>query len=173
MNPTRGRRTAEGAEAEQMFDSLPALEARPIVLFKRAVLVFLALCFVTAMASGHRAYFQVRGLELRAVGPELRAGSVVETLVVSSGRTPVEVRVELIQGTHAETLAVQHVPDNEWAAIDPRARRASQTVVLTPDILSRFRDGAALVRATATGRPQWLRLPPPTVRESAVEIRRE
>jgi hypothetical protein len=76
-----------------------------------------------------------------------------------------------VQGSHAETLAVQFVRGNEWGSIDPRARRASQAVVLAPEVLSRFRAGAAVLRATATGRPQWMRLPPPTVRESAVEIR--
>ena len=156
-----------------MFDSLPSSEPRPLALLKRATLVFLALCFVTAVASGHRAYFQVRDLVLRLDGHALRAGSVVETEVVSSGRTLVDVRVELVQGSHVETLALQRLPDNEWAAIDPRTRRASQRVVLTADLLARFGAGAAVVRATATGRPQWMRLPPPTVRESAVELERE
>jgi hypothetical protein len=69
-------------------------------------------------------------------------------------------------------LAVQQVRGNDWASFDPRPRRASQRVLLTPEQLARFPDGPATVRATATGRPQWLRLPPPTVREAAVEIRR-
>ncbi|HVF66168.1 MAG TPA: hypothetical protein VM914_00795 [Pyrinomonadaceae bacterium] len=157
--------------SERMFESLYVKEPRPLVFLRRAALAFLALCSVTALASGHRAYFQVRRLELRADGPVLRAGSSVETEVVSSGRTHVDVRVELLQGSHAETLAVQSVRGNEWGSIDPRARRASQTIVLTPELLSRFREGAAVLRATATGRPQWTRLPPPTVRETAVEIR--
>jgi hypothetical protein len=46
-------------------------------------------------------------------------------------------------------------------------------VVLAPEQLARFLSGPATVRATATGRRQWLRLPPPTVREAAVDIRRE
>ena len=159
--------------AERMFESLNVKEPRPLVLLRRAALGFLALCAVTALASWHRAYFQVRDLELRVDAPVLRAGSVVETEVVSSGRTHVDVRVELVQGSQAETLAVQSVRGNEWGSIDPRTRRASQTVVLTPEVLSRFDSGAAVLRATATGRPQWTRLPPPTVRETAVEIRRE
>ncbi|HEV7892680.1 MAG TPA: hypothetical protein VGP08_18850 [Pyrinomonadaceae bacterium] len=157
--------------AERMFESLDLKESRPLVLLRRAALAFLALCSVTALASGHRAYFQVRGLELRVDTPALRAGSVVETEVVSSGRTHVDVRVELVQGSHAETLAVQSVRGNEWGSIDPRTQRASQRVLLTPEVLSRFEAGAAVLRATATGRPQWMRLPPPTVRETAVEIR--
>lgn len=156
-----------------MFDSPQSSESRPLIFLRRTTLVFLALCFVTALASGHRAYFQVRSLELHVAEPVLRAGSVVETEVVCSGRTTVDVRVEMIQDSHAETLAVQRVNGNKWAAIDPRTQRAAQSVALTPEFLSRFRSGVALVRATATGRPQWLRLPPPTVRESSVVIRRE
>lgn len=159
--------------AERIFESLNVKESRSLVYLKRAALAFLALCFVIALASGHRAYFQVRGLELRVDAHVLRAGSSVETEVVSSGRTHVDVRVELVQGTHAETLALQSVRGNEWGSIDPRTRRASQRVVLTPELLSRFESGAAVLRATATGRPQWTRLPPPTVRETAVEIPRE
>ena len=46
-------------------------------------------------------------------------------------------------------------------------------VVVTPELLGRFEPGAALVRATAHGRSQWLRTPPPEVREVAIEIRQQ
>ena len=156
-----------------MFESSLSHESRPITLLKRAVLVVLALCFVTALASGYRAFYQVRSLELRPDGPILREGSVIEFDVSGSGRTTIDVRVELIQGARSETLAVHQMRGNEWAAIDPRPRDASHGVTVTREQLSRFQNGAATVRATATGRPQWLRLPPPTVREVAVESRRE
>lgn len=156
-----------------MFESQSIREPRPTALLKKAVLILLALCFVTALASGYRAYYQVRSLELRLDGPTIRAGSVIQIDVSGSGRTTIDVRVELIQGGHTETLAVHQMRGNEWASFDPRPRRASPTVVVTPEQLVRFTDGAAKVRATATGRPQWMRLPPPTVREVGVEIRRE
>lgn len=156
-----------------MFDSLPIQDARPISLLKKAVWPVLALCLVTALASGYRAYYQVLGLELQLTETTLGDGSAFQVALVGSGRTTVEVRVELIQGAHSETLAVQQVRGNDWASFDPRPRRASQRVLLTPEQLARFQNGPATVRATATGRPQWLRLPPPTVREAAVEIRRE
>jgi hypothetical protein len=38
------------------------------------------------------------------------------------------------------------------------------------DILSRFDEGAAIVRATAIGREQWTRLPPPVIREVPITI---
>jgi hypothetical protein len=133
----------------------------------------LALCFITALASGYRAYFQVLSLELHLTEPTLSNGSIIQTSVVASGRTLVDVRLELIQGAHSETLALQRVPGNVWAAFDPRPQRASQSVALTPELLARFQTGAAQLRATATGRPQWTRLPPPTVRELTIDIKHE
>lgn len=157
-----------------MFDRLSLQEqARPIALLKKAILTLLALCFVTALVSGYRAYYQVRSLELELAGPVLRNGSVIQIAVAGSGRTTIDVQLELIQGAQSETLMVLRVPGNEWASFDPRPRRASQKVVLTPELLARFADGEAKVRATATGRRQWTRLPPPTVRESEVEIQRK
>jgi hypothetical protein len=136
-------------------------------------LVLLALCLVTALSSGYRAYYQVYSVGLHLTGPTLRDGSAVQVAVVGSGRTTIDLRVELIQGGHSETLAVRQTRGNEWASFDPRPRKASQVVVLTAEQLGRFLPGPATVRATATGRRQWLRLPPPTVSEEAVEIQRE
>lgn len=156
-----------------MFDSLSFQDARPIALMKRAAPLLLALCLLTAVVSGYRAYYQVRGLELQVSEPALRNGSVIQAAVVGSGRTTIDVRVELVQGDRSETLAVRHVPGNEWASFDPRPTRASERVALAPEHLARLLPGAAKVRATASGRPQWTRLPPPVVRELAVEIQRE
>ena len=66
--------------------------------------------------------------------------------------------------------ALQYLSDNDWAFLDPRPRQAAQTSVLTFDVLSRFEKGKALLRATALGRPQLGRTPPPVVREVEVEI---
>ena len=54
--------------------------------------------------------------------------------------------------------------------LDPRSRHASQINLLTADLLSRFEAGKAKVRATAVGRPQLSRTPPPVVREVEVDI---
>ncbi len=59
-----------------MFDGLAARESRPLALLKRAALVLLALCVVTAAASGYRAYYQVRSLELRVSEPTVRETEV-------------------------------------------------------------------------------------------------
>ena len=156
-----------------MFEGLSIPDARPVALMKRVLVIPLALFVVSAAFSGHRAYYQVRGLELRLAEPVLREGSLIEVAVTGSGRTTIDVRLELIQGAHSETIAVQRVRGHEWPVFDPRPTSGSKTVALTPELLSRFETGAAMVRATATGRPQWTRLPPPTVREAGVEIRRE
>jgi len=37
-------------------------------------------------------------------------------------------------------------------------------------MLAGFDAGAATLRASAVGRPQWLRVPPPTIRERSVTI---
>ena len=152
-----------------MFESLTIHEARPIVWLKRVfVFVIVALLAIGAVSS-YRAYVQVRSLELGA--PRLvSAGSVVTTEVVSSGRTTVDVEVDLIQGTHSELLFKLHLPGNELAFFDPRTQHAFDSVTLTAETLSKFQPGAARLRSIATGRHQWMRLPPPTVRELEVEI---
>ncbi|HVG31669.1 MAG TPA: hypothetical protein VM911_01255 [Pyrinomonadaceae bacterium] len=139
---------------------------------KKAILIFLAAFMLIGMVSSHRAYFQVRSLELH-VDPVLRRGSSIEANVVSSGRTYADVELELRQGLYSERLAVQRVPANEYGFFDPRTQRALLSVVLTPEILSRFESGSAKLRATAHGRSQWTRVPPPVVRELDIRIERE
>jgi hypothetical protein len=156
-----------------MFDPLPDKDAKPIAYLKRFFVVFCSACLVVGLISAYRAWFQVHGLRLTSGDRILRSGSTVQTEVASYGRTFVTVRIELIQGEHSETLALQRVSPNDWASFDPRIRREAQTVVLTPEVLARFSPGAASVRATALGGPQWTRTPPPVVREIGVEIRRD
>jgi hypothetical protein len=152
-----------------MFESLPSKESRAISLLKKAIFVFLAAFLLIGMVSAHRAYFQVRSLDLYADNI-LQSGSVIKSDVVSSGRTYADLEIELIQGQHAETLASQLVPANEFGFFDPRKQRASQSIVLTNEMLNRFQPGPARLRATAFGRSQWTRVPPPVVREIEVRI---
>lgn len=155
-----------------MFDSIAIKSARPLVFLKRVCFVLLSVYMVIGLIAAYRAYYQVRSLELQSGNSILRPGSSIQTTLVSYARTTVDVRLELIQGAHTETLATMRVPGNEWAFLDPRSRRASQTAMLTADVLNRFEAGTAQLRATAIGRHQWMRLPPPVVRELAVEIQR-
>jgi hypothetical protein len=155
-----------------MFDELSVKDSRPMAFLKKAILIFLAVFILIGIVSSHRAYFQLRSLELH-VEPVLHRGSSIQTTVVSSGRTYADVQLELMQGLYSETLAVQRVQANKYGFFDPRTQRASLTVVLTPEILARFEAGPAQLRATARGRSQWTRVPPPLVRTLDIMIERE
>lgn len=152
-----------------MFEPLTIPEARPIVWLKHFFRIVIGVLLVIGMISSHRAYFQVRSLELKAP-QSLSAGAIVETSVVSSGRTTVDVDVDLVQGSNSERLFSLRVPGNELGFFDPRTQHGSKSLALTPELLSKFQPGAARLRSVATGRHQWFRLPPPTVRELDVEL---
>jgi hypothetical protein len=154
-----------------MFETLSIAESRPIAILKKSFLIIIIALLGIGAVSSYRAYVQVRSLELDA-GSEVREGTEITASVVTSGRTTVDVVVELVQGSHSETLFVMHVRGNELAFFDPRSQQKSQTMVATNDQLRTFDPGPAIIRATATGRPQWTRLPPPTVIEKSVEIHR-
>lgn len=153
-----------------MFESRSIPEAKPLTLLRRATIVLLAAFLVIGLISAYRAYRQVKYLKLRSSENPLRSGSVIETDVVSSARTTIAVKLELIQGSHVETLNVLELRGNEFGFFDPRSKHAAQKVVLTATHLAALQSGEALLRATATGRPQWGRTPPPVVREMKVEI---
>lgn len=146
-------------------------ETRWLVFLKRACVIVIAVYLVIGMIALYRAVTQIHSLELQSDGV-LRKGSAVKATVVSYARVPIDLRIELIQDDHAELVAVQQVQKNEWSLLDPRTREATQTAVLTDDLLGRFESGKAIVRATAIGRLQFDRRPPPMVREVFVDIQR-
>lgn len=155
-----------------LFDSQAAREPRALT----AVKVFLAALFVfnavIALLSGYRAIVQLWSLDVTATERTLRAHSQIKADVVTSGRVYVNLRLEMIQGDQSEPLGERRVPKNGFASYDPRPRRASLSVELTPELLGRFRPGPARVRATALGGSQWTGLlkAPSMVREIEVEI---
>jgi hypothetical protein len=153
-----------------LFYELSILDARSIFWLKSLFVFVIVLFLVIGAVASHRAYFQVRSVELNAPH-SLTAGSVVNATVVGSGRTQVDVEVQLIQGAHSERLMHLHLTGNNLAFFDPRTQHGSDSVALTAETLSTFQPGAARLRAVATGREQWTRLPPPTVRELEVEIK--
>ena len=155
-----------------MFDSLSPNRSRPMVLLKRVCQVFVATYLVIGAFATWRSYYQVHSLDLQTDNTVLRPGSMITTNLVSYARNRIDVRLELIQGNHLETLSAHQVLSNEWALLDPRIRRASQTVTLSQDLLNRFEAKPVLMRVTAFGRPQWGRTPPPVVRELTMEIQR-
>lgn len=143
-----------------------------MVILRRIFVPLIVIHVSFALWSGYRAIVQVFRLDLDVASSVLHDGSTIAFAVVSSGRVPVTVRLEMIQGSTAETLAVERVRTSRNPAYDPRTKRASRTVVLSPDLLARFSGGQAFVRVTALGGSQWLRTPPPTVREAVVTIQR-
>lgn len=173
---------------QKMFDGNRITWPLPFRVMKTVCCALLSVYLVIGLISAYRAWYQVKSLDLRLSGFDhvfvpndprqssvvnVRSGSTIETTLVSYARTTIDVRVELIQGGHAEVLMQQTVRGNEWGFFDPRTRQASQTTVLTDSLLNRFDRGLAQVRATAVGREQWTRLPPPVIRESSVEIQKD
>ena len=155
-----------------MFESTAIRDTRAIAWVKRACLIVVSVYLVIGMIAAYRALVQVRSLEIQA--PEvLRPGSEVSATVVSYARVPLDAHIELVQDGHSEIIAVQLVPDNEWALLDPRTRESSQTALLTADILKRFVEGKAILRATVIRRQQLGRHPPPVVSERVVNIDRD
>lgn len=155
-----------------MFQPLTIPERRPLTFTKRMLQVVIGCYLVIGLIAGYRMFFQIHSLELRSSYHVLHAGSTITTDIVSYARTPVSIDLELIQGTHVEELAWYEVSKNEWAFLDPRTRKKSENFVLTPEVLARFQNGPAQLRATGLGRMQLSRVPPPVVREVAVEIQR-
>lgn len=168
-----------------MFAPLPNQRPLVLVLLRRLCLVVLGAYLVIGLISAYRAWYQVKSLDLKLTGfgsvvrpNDRRAesvvgimnGSVFEADLVSYARTHIDVRLELIQGGNVETLGFGTLPGNEWGFWDPRTRQRSFRGVLTNEVLSHFQSGKATLRATATGRHQWMRLPPPVVREMTIEL---
>ena len=164
---TRPTRTAPRFADDRRWRDPPVVR-----VVKRAVLGVLAVHALLALFSGYRAVWQIWRVDVRAPGPVLCAGDVVRASVVSSGRARAELRLDLVQGARVETLGVRVLRGNRVAVYDPRWGRGALAVTLTPELLARFAAGPAVLRATGRGSSQWLRIPPPTVREVRVELAR-
>ena len=156
--------------SEEMFSELVNTESRWLQLLKRGLLVIVVIHLVIGAISTYRAYFQVHRLDVRA-SEVLRDGSVIQGSVVTYGRTPVDVRIEIGQAECMVTVYEHHLAGNEFGFYDPRTKSASFSVLLDQKLIHKFESGPAVVRATTVGRHQWMRLPPPVVREVPVTIR--
>ena len=137
---------------------------------RRLCIFLLAIYTVPGLFSAYRAWVQIRSLELIVPRKELHSGDVIRVHTVSWARTYVYVDLLLVQGSHADTLATHEISRNVNASQDPRWRRDSIALVVTPALLSRYDSGAATIRVTAEGGPQWLRTPPPLIRETPVQL---
>lgn len=136
----------------------------------RVILIGALINITAGIWSAYRAWVQVRRLDLAVLSTNLRPGVASVVRVVTSGRTPIDVRLELVQGTHSELLADLRVAPSRDGFWDPRTRQGMMTPSFTTEFLAHFQAGPAIVRATALGKPQWMRTPPPTVQEIPVVI---
>ena len=131
---------------------------------------FILLQLPIGALSSYRAWVQIKELTLTTTSSTLAPGVVVQSNLVSWARVESDARIELVQGPRVTMLGEVYLPRNHEPVFDPRPRHGSVVVELTPTMLDGFEPGTAMLRATAVGRPQWLRIPPPTVREQPVTI---
>lgn len=148
----------------------PFAESRASRLGKRAVLWFILLQLPIGALSSYRAWVQIKDLTLFTTSAELAPGVVVRSNLTSWARTESDARIELVQGSRVTMLGEVYLPRNHEPVFDPRPQHGTVEVALTAAMLDGFEPGAATLRATALGRPQWLRVPPPTVREQPVVV---
>jgi hypothetical protein len=125
---------------------------------------------VLATISGYRAIVQVYHVDVVLDSATLRPGSVLVMHVATSGRVPVDAELQLIQPTRVKTLAVLLIPDHRNASYNPFTIHASKRVVVTNEQLALLTPGRATLRLIASGRSQWLRVPPPVIAERSVLV---
>src|SRR5262249_21640981 len=125
---------------------------------------------ILATISGYRAIVQIYRVDLAVGDPVLHPGTSITFSYVSSARVPSDAELVLIQWSTKRSLAAAELPANVNSSYDPRSRTATKTVVLSAESLAGFSPGPALVRVTAYGNMQWLRTPPPKVREIPATI---
>ena len=152
-----------------MFSYHPPRDAGWLSFIKRTLLFIAAVHLLIGLVSTYRAYFQIHRLDIVA-NDTVENGSVIQTKIVTYGRALANVQLELVQNGRTLRLGEQRVPGNELGFYDPRTQKAAFSVSITSQMLDRFVDGPATLRATAVGTPQWMRLPPPFVQEMKVEI---
>lgn len=153
--------------------TMPVREEPQFVVLRWFTIAVLSLFVPAACFSGYRALVQVKSLDIRTSGTTLGPGSRVAMDGVSWGRTYVTMRLMLRQDDRIDTLIVHELGTHGVPSLDPRWQAESDSVVLGADQLARYHDGEATLVATAIGRSQWMRVPPPTVRELRVSLRTE
>jgi len=137
---------------------------------RKLLTVLIAVPLVYGSFCLYRAWVQVKKLDLAIAGAPVLSGSVARVDVITSGRVPVDVQLEVIQGTRAETLAVQRVSTHRNPFWDSRNIASTLTVTFSKDALAELAPGAALLRATAKGRRLWMYEPSPVVRDLPVSV---
>ena len=154
----------------KFFDDRLSQEWIGFAILRRVTIAFLVVHFSLSTVSGYRAIVQVYDVDIELPSRVLRPGSPIAVRVVTSGRNPVDARLELVQAGHADTIATLRVRANSGAFQDPRPQRAVLKTTIPFDVFQHFNQGKASLRAVAEGRSQWLRIPPPEVRQAAIDL---
>jgi hypothetical protein len=152
--------------------SLRRTEGRSEVnrLIRVGTLSGLAVFLAVGIVASYRAYYPISSVRILLAEPLLRPGGGIRVDTVTSGRGPVSIRVELVQGERTATVVLDRVASKRWAFWDFRAVRHTTYAVVSRMLLGQFTAGQAVVRATVVGMPAWLRQPPSVVQEVAVEV---
>jgi hypothetical protein len=119
----------------------------------------------------YRRLRQIIHIEVTASSSVLTPGATVSYDVIASGEVRNRIRLELVQGTHSETLREELSRVNSISSYDPRIFRYIRTITVTPALLSRFEHGPATLRLTGFGSQKLLQTPAPRVRDLPVQIR--
>lgn len=154
----------------KLFDNRLSQEWFGFTILRRVTIAFLVVHFSLSAVSGYRAIVQVYDVDIELASGTVHPGSPVAVRVVTSGRNPVDARLELVQAGRADTIATLRVRANSGAFQDPRPQRAVLNVMIPSDVFEHFTPGKASLRAVAEGRSQWLRIPPPEVRLAAIDL---
>jgi len=143
-----------------------------VVWVKRICIAAFAIHMVFFTWSIYRRIWQINRIDLTTSSSALASGTIVSYDVVTSGEVQNRIRLELVQGAHAEILREQLSRVSAISAYDPRLFRYQQAVHLTPELLGRFSNGPATLRLTGFGAQKLLHTPAPRIRELAVQVQR-
>jgi len=149
---------------------MPRRESRVVLWVRRVLIVAVALNVALFSWSMVRRIWQVMRIDFSVTSLTLAPGVTVSTDVITTGEVPNPIRLELVQGSHAETLIERHGGLPTVRSYDPRLFRYTPSVVITPELLARFAPGPATLRLTGVGMQKLLRTPPNRVREIQVTL---
>jgi len=149
---------------------MPQTEPRAMRTVRRACIGLFCVHAAFAVWGMYRRIWQVLRVDVRASSTVLTPRSTVSYDVVTTGEVSNRIRLELVQGSHTETLMERRGRLSAINTYDPRLFEAAGQVEITPELLSRFAPGAATIRLIGFGGQKLLHVPPPRVRSLAVEL---
>jgi len=103
-----------------------------VLWLKRVGIAVVCVHVLFSCWSTYRRIWQVLRIDLQASSLILAAGETVSYDVVTSGETHNRILLELVQGTHTETLLDQRAQVNAVNTYDPRVFEYVRTVTITP-----------------------------------------